>query len=71
MSQSATIMGQGAFPMDMLRHDACYPRHSTDAFAILRTVQEPGKTWTIQVMTHGKFEPRRWQSFGVGFSLDV
>ena len=68
--KSATIRGKGAFPMDMLRYDSCFPRHSVDAYTILDTVKEPQKEWCVQVLTPFTFTVARWMSFGVGISLD-
>ena len=69
----ATVSGIGRFPMDMLRYDHCWPRHSEDARIILETVSEDmrNKRWTVQVVSHIQaFTVARWMSFGVGISVD-
>lgn len=61
----AFVYGEGAFPMDMLRYDTCWPAHGTDVMQLdareyrgvclgrhARERNDPG--WTTE----------RWESFG-------
>jgi hypothetical protein len=69
----ATISGIGRFPMDMLRYDQCWPRHTEDARVILETVSEEmrSKRWTVQVVSKVRaFTIARWNSFGVFIAVD-
>ena len=38
--QTFTAKGQGPFPIDMLRHDECYPKTETDSNKITATFQD-------------------------------
>ena len=59
-----SFRGNGSFPLDMLRYEACWPATSSDAVAIgcdfetrtvtVRTLATQEKPWTIE----------RWRSFG-------
>ncbi len=65
----ATIRGHGKFPVDMLRHDSCYPRTEADAATIERTFETHHNHWTVRVVrlaaTATHFTDARWESFGV------
>ncbi len=69
MHKTAIIKGRGRFPMDMLRYDRCWPRHSVDAQTIMDTTTDEyrNKVWSVEVVTNAKeFTKARWMSFGVG-----
>jgi len=66
------VEGIGEFPIDMLRHEKCYPKGSADAQLISQTLQQPGlkepvrirlscwkgtKTWTP---TLGRWNSSLW-----------
>jgi len=65
----ATVTGHGSFPIDMLRHDSCYPRTGADAETISLSFHPPFNHWTVRVVriagTDAHFTDARWQSFGV------
>lgn len=56
-----TVEGSGSFPIDMLRHDACWPATSKDAFCL-----EDGSSRRIVLRTDWAHAPTigRWNSFG-------
>ena len=52
--------GDGEFPIDMLRYDACYPELEMDSAAI--TASGPR---VVSLLSHARqLSPDRWQSFG-------
>ena len=53
------VVGKGAFPTDMLRHDQSWPSTSTDAAVLMEF-----KTRSIALMSRAKPTPTRWASFG-------
>jgi hypothetical protein len=59
------VTGRTSFPLDMLRHDCCWPTRSDDVLAIAESVQKYGgsdqrvELTSIQPPTDG-----RWSSFG-------
>ena len=66
-----TVEGTGAFPIDMLRYDQCWPNSgSHDAQAIANSFHERnvGAPWRITLTTsnNSKTVPTigRWESFG-------
>lgn len=63
-----TVEGTGAFPIDMLRYDTCYPATEKDANAIRETfLDSKGVTRvTLNRRSVSDREPQyaRWQSFG-------
>jgi hypothetical protein len=54
------------FPIDMLRHDACWPRSSDDALkvAAMLAAELPAKCGEIQLVSHDEPTAARWLSFG-------
>ena len=67
----ATVTGRGNFPIDMLRHDSCYPRTESDAAAIERTFSPSYaiESWSVRIVrvaaVAAHFTDARWHSFGV------
>jgi hypothetical protein len=61
------VRGTGAFPTDMLRYDACWPRSSDDATAMSATYERRNaeRSRVIGMVTRSH-EPTvgRWASFG-------
>ena len=57
------VLGRGAFPADMLRHDHCYPADTTSALAILRTSEDPREVY-LRTDNLRHVTPGRWSSFG-------
>lgn len=66
------VMGNGEFPIDMLRYDACSPAKESDSGLIAESFRNYGK-WTIFVkktlLERRKkdskiFTVGRWESFG-------
>jgi hypothetical protein len=55
-----TVRGTGAFPLDMLRYDACYPFASDDIEAI--TNDRCARNVRL-IVTHAAPTPDRWASF--------
>jgi len=66
-----TVKGTGAFPIDMLRYDACWPDHAADAIAIQDTYhrreRQQNRRFTVTLCGVGQGAPTvaRWESFGV------
>lgn len=62
-----TVVGAVPFPVDMLRHDQCWPATSTDAASIAVSIdwQSYGDD-TRHVVLIGLNDPTgpRWESFG-------
>ena len=61
------VRGAGAFPVDMLRYDQCYPRTEEDSHLIEVPTFEPRdvvltKTHVYKLNT--QLTARRWASFG-------
>ena len=59
------IWPQTSFPLDMLRHDACWPRNSEDAATIVLagTPDEPARA-VIHLTGITPPSVGRWSSFG-------
>lgn len=61
-----TIEGFGAFPIDMLRYDCCFPERESEDSYVIGQSHYPGldERWTVRVLSH-KPQPtlRRWESF--------
>lgn len=61
----ATVVGEGAFPLDMLRYDQCWPAQQGDADAI----ESQGRR-SIMLAKHQRgpsnpgWSPERWSTFG-------
>jgi hypothetical protein len=60
-----TVVGKGAFPIDMLRHDRCCPATEKDAAEIERQSGER-QVQLLRFSGAGKSGPAagRWKSFG-------
>lgn len=78
----ATATWRGAFPIDMLRRDQCYPVDASSVVAITASLVSPSpirsRTATLAVnveaRTEGAAEVRgftidRWESFGVALEI--
>ncbi len=73
-----TVVGRSSFPLDMLRHDQCWPRDSNDAQAIYMMINEETRRDRLdndgpvrirlcgRYTTAGYLYPTggRWSSFG-------
>ncbi len=68
-----TVRGKFPFPLDMLRHDVCWPKSSDDVVRIdesLRQYEIPSSDragpWDITLQSKGTGVPTtgRWKSFG-------
>ena len=64
------VVGSISFPMDMLRHDRCFPSTSGDAAVITDSVEEYTQgTKTVTLITYHESKLRtgitdgRWMSF--------
>jgi hypothetical protein len=62
MQRSFTVSGRGAFPLDMLRYDSCWPNSEADTSAI----DEPRERRKVTLRTYSNYSPTidRWESFG-------
>jgi hypothetical protein len=64
---TATVETHGAFPVDMLRYDACHPATETDAYDIARSVREhepvTARVERIDDDRMGRWTDARWRSF--------
>jgi hypothetical protein len=77
-SHTFIVQGRGAFPMDMLRYDHCYPADTGGAQLIAESWEAPrpgSQDRAVTLMattTHKTWEPTkaRWNSFGWGV-IDV
>ncbi len=65
-----TVQGSGAFPIDMLRYDSCYPLTESDSYQIALTGTHPEyfrppRTITVTREAHRHWLPTaaRWSSF--------
>ena len=62
-----SVAGYGAFPLDMLRYDACYPATSEDAVEIGGSMYSRASQRLRTVRVRSVVKPataERWQSFG-------
>lgn len=61
-----TVTGSGAFPLDMLRYDECWPATADDATYIGRSWARGTGRSRITLITHDRTAPARdrWESFG-------
>lgn len=69
--QLARVTGRGAFPLDMLRYDACHPRTGDDVSALHATFQERG-TRSVVVCRFSQTASEAWTSdrwFSFGWAL--
>jgi hypothetical protein len=64
---SARVQFTGAFPIDMLRHDACHPVSETESHVIERSLRDHGGgTVTVRCVTeraNSSWAVGRWRSF--------
>ncbi len=61
-----TAIGNRDFPLDMLRHDACWPSDSDSAWRIADTRREIADKlipYEIHLLSHREPTAERWQSF--------
>jgi len=60
------VNGRGAFPIDMLRHDLCWPATGEDAAKIDDAAKPELRVGRYTVKINSYREPRigRWESFG-------
>lgn len=60
------VQGAMPFPIDMLRHDRCYPRTESDATAAMGERGEQRKVVLVHVTEDRYWLPTygRWESFG-------
>lgn len=78
-----TVQGKGTFPMDMLRHDCCWPADTHSAYALLtpedRSNRANLRSVTLRRRVHANSPvlaaPRavtvdRWASFGWTATFD-
>ena len=62
-----TVEGTGAFPVDMLRYDQCWPTteaHDTHAVANSFNERNIGAPWRITLTGINPATVARWASFG-------
>lgn len=61
-----TVEGDGRFPLDMLRYDACWPHWERDALAAQSTGDHDAARRCVVLETHRVEAPTvaRWASFG-------
>lgn len=61
------VTGKHRFPIDMLRHDACFPQRSQDASAIQDSFSNREEQQVVLVMYHEykdhNITEGRWESF--------
>ena len=65
----ATVEVRGAFPVDMLRYDRCYPASEEDAKAIAQSLAERGREpYRVELkalsLSREHWTRARWRSFG-------
>ncbi len=60
------VEGRGPFPVDMLRHDRCWPDTAADAIALECTLEQARDVRSVTLATIDKWSPNRarWLSFG-------
>ena len=61
-----TVAGTGPFPIDMLRHDCCYPARTGDAKSIEYSLDLDldGRKRRITLISHAHPTVERWNHFG-------
>ena len=55
------VLGDGNFPMDMLRHDQCWPAYGCDVDKI--SSAKKGRRY-VKLRSHKEPTEARWKSFG-------
>jgi hypothetical protein len=58
------VAGRAEFPMDMLRHDQCWPAYSDDAARLYGDATADRRTVRLQTWNRTSPNVRRWASFG-------
>lgn len=60
-----TVTGSGIFPMDMLRHDQCYPA-DVEGSSRIHNNEECRYRRSVKLVGHNRLGPTvgRWSSFG-------
>ena len=66
-----TVRGYSAFPLDMLRYDACYPDRQEDVAELHATLDvhelhgrlHAKQPFVVQLKSNHPPEPARWASF--------
>jgi hypothetical protein len=59
------VVGNGAFPIDMLRYDGAFPSRGTDASAIQRSIEgDRGRQIIRLTSVYHAPTKDRWRSFG-------
>jgi hypothetical protein len=64
-----TVTGRGAFPLDMLRYDGCYPVHPEDVDQIQQSLdprwrRDRKEAFKIRMATYKQIPTKeRWSSF--------
>jgi hypothetical protein len=61
-----TVTGRGAFPIDMLRFDECWPvRQGEDVGAIVQSIENASGKWQVRLRSDKHTAPtvKRWESF--------
>ena len=58
-----TVTGTGEFPIDMLRHDSCYPFSEADSHLITKSDRRAIVLVRCSV-NDGPATVKRWESFG-------
>lgn len=55
------VVGVGAFPIDMLRYDSCWPATQADSLLV---ADDELRTVTLETISGFEITPERWKSFG-------
>lgn len=67
-----TVEGRGAFPLDMLRYDACWPERTEDAMSIAeptyfatreKVIELNDKSRQVRLVSNTAPTDARWRSF--------
>lgn len=68
------VSGSGAFPLDMLRYDACWPATGEDAASMGITMRDDPEAYrkvrSIRILSHSEPTLARWASFTWSVGLD-
>lgn len=67
---TATVVGSGTFPFDMLRYDNAWPSREDDASAMYPHRDRAKERREVRICTLYSFTPERWQSFGWACRVD-
>ena len=55
------VTGKGQFPIDMLRHDQCFPIFESDSEIIRNSLAVRGRSIGPQIIALGSWHPSRWE----------